>query len=88
MTKTTKLTGKKFNTNEEFISHLMNFSRNGGMIQPYILEALRIYSEQVLRMSQEDQDRMNRGFISYGLWKSCAEETLEALAIQSGQPPA
>lgn len=79
---------KKFDTNEEFISHLMNFSRNGGMIQPFILEALRIYSEQVVRMSPEDQAKMDAGFISYGLWKSCAEETLDALAIQSGRPRA
>ena len=36
-------------TNVEFITDLMEFSNNGPMIQVYVLEALRLYSDSVVQ---------------------------------------
>jgi hypothetical protein len=69
---------KKNMTNEEFLVHLMNFSRNGALMQGFIMEGLRIYSEQVLEMDDEDRAKMNKSFIPYDSWASCAREMLEA----------
>lgn len=63
-------------TNVEFIVELMEFSNNGALIQAYVLEALRIYSESVV----QNQDQIpEEGFISRKLWVSCAEEILAKL---------
>lgn len=66
----------KRTTNVEFIVELMEFSNNGALIQAYVLEALRIYSESVV----QNQDQIpEEGFISRKLWVSCAEEILAKL---------
>ena len=63
-------------TNVEFVTELMEISRNGPMIQAYVLEALRLYSDSVV----QNQDQIPEdGFISRRLWVSCAEEVLEKL---------
>lgn len=67
-------------TNVEFITELMEVSRNGPMIQAYVLEALRLYSDSVV----QNQDQIPEdGFISRRLWVSCAEEVLEKLEGRS-----
>lgn len=63
-------------TNVEFIVELMEFSNNGPLIQAYVLEALRLYSDSVV----QNQDQIpEEGFISRKLWVSCAEEVLAKL---------
>lgn len=63
-------------TNVEFVVELMEFSKNGPLIQAYVLEALRLYSESVIvNVLQIPED----GFISRKLWVSCAEEVLAKL---------
>lgn len=63
-------------TNVEFVVELMEFSKNGPLIQAYVLEALRLYSESVV----QNQDQIPEdGFISRKLWVSCAEEVLVKL---------
>lgn len=63
-------------TNVEFIVELMEFSNNGPLIQVYVLEALRLYSDSVV----QNQDQIpEEGFISRKLWVSCAEEVLAKL---------
>lgn len=66
-------------TNVEFITDLMDFSQNGALMQPFILEAVRIYGLQVLQMSEEDRAKMDRTLLPYGPWAACAEEALAAL---------
>ena len=67
-------------TNVEFVTELMEVSRNGPMIQAYVLEALRLYSDSVV----QNQDQIPEdGFISRRLWVSCAEEVLEKLEGRS-----
>lgn len=63
-------------TNLEFVVELMEFSNNGPMIQAYVLEALRLYSDSVV----QNQDQIPEdGFISRRLWVACAEEVLAKL---------
>ncbi|USM11453.1 hypothetical protein vBCbaSRXM_8 [Citromicrobium phage vB_CbaS-RXM] len=76
---------QKFDTNEEFIQHLMNYSDSGALMQGYLMEALRIYSEQVLRMSDTDRARMDEGLIPYAAWERCATEALAKLKVQYGE---
>ena len=63
-------------TNVEFITNLMEISRNGPMIQAYVLEALRLYSDSVVQYQDQIPED---GIISRRLWVSCAEEVLEKL---------
>ena len=58
-------------TNTEFITDLMEFSRNGPMIQVFVLQALEIYAKTVIERQDEIDEN---GFISRRLWVSCAEE--------------
>ena len=67
-------------TNVEFITDLMEFSDNGPMIQVYVLEALRLYSDSVV----QNQDQIPEdGFISRRIWVSCAEEVLKKLEART-----
>ena len=67
-------------TNVEFITDLMEISNNGPMIQVYVLEALRLYSDSVV----QNQDQIPEdGFISRRLWVSCAEEVLKKLEARN-----
>lgn len=63
-------------TNVEFMVELMEFSDNGPIIQAYVLEALRLYSDSVV---QNQEQIPEGGFISRKLWVSCAEEVLAKL---------
>lgn len=67
-------------TNVEFITDLMEISNNGPMIQVYVLEALRLYSDSVV----QNQDQIPEdGFISRRIWVSCAEEVLKKLEARN-----
>jgi len=67
---------KQPETNIEFITRIMDFSKNGALMQPYILEALRIYSE---RIKDADLSSMDNGMICPDAWRSCAVEALKEL---------
>jgi hypothetical protein len=63
-------------TNVEFITELMEFSDSGPMMQAYVLEALRLYSDSVV----QNQDQIpENGFVSRRVWVGCAEEVLKRL---------
>lgn len=71
------VTRKQPATNEQLISHLMNFAKSGPMMQAFIIEGLRLYAEQV---KNADLSKMARGgFISAEAWKACAVEYVETL---------
>lgn len=74
-------------TNEEFLARLMQWSDNGPLMQGFIMEALRIYSEQVITMPDDQRASMDRGFIAYSAWESYAKEVLaeQAKKFDSGR---
>ena len=59
-------------TNIELVTDMMNFSKAGGLKQAFILEAIRIYSEQTLAA----EPWVNTTFISQEAWQQCAKECL------------
>ncbi|WP_201486216.1 hypothetical protein [Pseudomonas sp. OF001] len=64
-------------TNEELINHLMNWAKSGPLMQAYILEAIRAYSEGV---AAAPQGFMDGHMVSEDAWRACGREYLEALA--------
>jgi hypothetical protein len=64
-------------TNEEFIGDLLAFSDHGGLIQIFIVEAIRSYSEQVASTPKPVED--GNGFISAIAWHGCATEVLQKM---------
>lgn len=67
-----KITRVKSNT--DFIADLMNFSNQGALIQPFVIEGIYQYAKQVLAKPLPDN-----GFISPAAWTACAQEVLEKL---------
>ncbi|MDE3021375.1 MAG: hypothetical protein KGI54_05900 [Pseudomonadota bacterium] len=67
---------KTHKTNQQVIDHLMNYSVNGALIQPFILVALEYYSRHILQSPVPDMDN---GFVSMETWKRCAQETLDTV---------
>ena len=67
-------------TNTQFIQDVMNYSRNGPMMQVFVIECLRIYSEQI---KTADLSSMENGFISPDAWRACANEILEKLEAKN-----
>ena len=63
-------------TNEEFLVQLMNYSRRGALIQPFILTALEKYSQQVMHC---DPAEFENSLVNFDAWQDCARETLEKL---------
>ena len=66
-------------TNVEFVERIMEFSRAGALIQPFVLTALEKYAQQVKQMPQEQRDQMDRGMIAFAAWERCADEVLQAI---------
>ena len=69
-------------TNVEFVTELMDYSNNGPIMQAYVLEALRLYSDSVIALQDEMSDD---GFISKKLWVSCATEVLRKLEERNNE---
>ena len=76
---------KRIETNEEFISRIMNFSNAGPLIQAFIIEGIAKYAQQVKDMPQDQRDSMNNGFISYAGWERCADSFLAEVADKYGK---
>ncbi len=65
---------KRIKSNTEFISDLMNYSQQGALIQPFVIEGIYQYAKQILEKPLFDND-----FISSAAWTACAEEVLDKL---------
>jgi hypothetical protein len=65
---------KQPTNNTEFLTQIMNFSKQGAMMQMFIMEAIRYYSEAVKENPIDDN-----GFINPEAWSRCANEFLEQL---------
>jgi hypothetical protein len=63
-------------TNYELVTRLMNFSRNGALMQPFILTAIEKYSEQCIAAGPE---KFDSPILNGRGWIRCAEEALKAL---------
>ena len=63
-------------TNVEMITRVCDFSKNGAMGQAFLIEAVKHYSEEVIKQGipEKDPDNNSIPFISPELWLSCAEE--------------
>ena len=68
----------KEQTNEEFVSDLMNFSPAGALCQVFILEAIQYYSMQIVEIPDDDP-AWERSFISLNAWKRQAQHCLDKL---------
>ena len=67
-------------TNVEFITELMETSAAGSLMQPFVLEALRIYAEMVIEDGPWPAETTM--FISQDAWKLCAKECLDAINLR------
>jgi hypothetical protein len=65
----------KTQTNTQFIEQLMTHSGQGALIQAFVIEAIRKYSELTLAAAPWDKDT----FISQDAWKACAKEAMTAI---------
>lgn len=63
-------------TNTEFVTRMMEFSKHGALMQIFIIDALQKRVERILSISDNDLERIfnNNPMISWEAWKSCAEE--------------
>ena len=64
-------------TNIEFITEVMDYSRNGALMQAFILEGIGLYAKDILRMKKKPEGWPD--FISFEAWYRCAEEMIEKL---------
>lgn len=74
-------------TNEQFVRDLMMFSRRGALIQPFVLQALRVFSKMVVEhhASGKLAEQMKGGwFVNPEAWADCAKEVLEKMDAQYG----
>ena len=69
-----KLHGRKI-TNEKLVQNLMKM---GVLNQAFVIEAIRVYSEQTLTVTEEEWGKNN--FISLEAWQQCARECVDAIS--------
>ena len=63
-------------TNIEFITNLINFSRSGPLMQAFVLEGLRTYAQEIM---MADPEELGNALISGHSWQLCAKEYLEKI---------
>ncbi|NDC48741.1 MAG: hypothetical protein EBZ61_06635 [Micrococcales bacterium] len=68
---------KKPVTNEQLLLSMVRLSKAGGIKQAFVLEAIRIYSEQVITLTEDEWGK--NSFISLDIWKQCASECVQAI---------
>ena len=70
----------KHKTNAQLIGDLMTHSKQGVLMQAFIIEAIAKYSEQTKVSPPWSTDNT---FISEAAWRACADEALEAINNRS-----
>jgi hypothetical protein len=68
----------KHKTNTQLINGLMRYSRQGSLMQAFVIEAIAKYAESVKANPLPDN-----AFISTQAWDNCANEVLEAVNSRS-----
>ena len=69
------MTKVKHKTNAQLIGDLMSHSKQGVLMQAFVIEAIRHYAEQ----TKLSPAWSNQNFISEASWRACADEALEAI---------
>jgi hypothetical protein len=69
---------RNYQTNEEFVSDLMNFSPVGALCQVFIIEALNYYSNQIVDIP-DDAPEWERSLVSLPAWKTQAAHIIKKL---------
>jgi hypothetical protein len=67
-------------TNVELINKLMTHSKQGVLMQAFIIEAIAKYAEQTKVSPPWSTDNT---FISEAAWRACADEAMEAINNRS-----
>lgn len=62
-------------TNIELVTDLMDFSKQGALMQAFIIEAISKYRELTLAAGPWEEN----SFLSQDAWKACATEVLKAI---------
>ena len=66
----------KHKTNAQLIGDLMSYSKQGVLMQVFLIEAIAKYAEQTKVSPPWSTDN---GFISEAAWRACADEALDAI---------
>ena len=69
----------KQKTNTQLVTHMMTYSKQGVLMQAFIIEAIAKYAEQ----TKVSPAWANEGFISEAAWRACADEAMEAINNRS-----
>ncbi len=69
----------KHQTNVELVTHMMEFSEAGALMQAFIIEAIHNYSQQTLAA----EIWTGNSFINQDAWKLCAKECLDSIEKRS-----
>ena len=72
-------TKAKHKTNAQLIGDLMSYSKQGVLMQVFLIEAIAKYAEQ----TKVSPAWANEGFISEAAWRACADEALDAINNRS-----
>ena len=70
------MTKRRRETNEQLVIRLMRFSRNGALMQVFVLTALQRYAELVKDAKPEE---VQSAMIPAEAWKRVADELLEEI---------
>ena len=70
----------KHKTNAQLIGDLMSFSKQGVLMQAFLIEAIAKYAEQTKVSPPWSTDNT---FISEAAWRACADEALDAINNRS-----
>jgi hypothetical protein len=73
------MTKVKHKTNAQLIGDLMSYSKQGVLMQAFLIEAIHNYAKQ----TKVSPKWANEGFISEAAWRACAEEALDAIDNRS-----
>ena len=72
------MTYVKPKTNIQVVTNLMTHSKQGVLMQAFIIEAIAKYAE-LTKEAVSKPDWAPNSFISAGAWGACAEEALDAI---------
>jgi len=64
----------KQKTNIQLVTHMMTYSKQGALMQAFIIEAIANYAESVKANPLPDNS-----FVSPHAWNACASEALDAI---------
>ena len=68
----------KHKTNVQLINDMMSDSKQGALMQAFLIEAIHAYAKQV-KASKSNPEWAAQAFISWQSWGACAEEALDAI---------